>query len=1476
MRHNHPFGARSVTWLFSIAVGLAFFATPTKQLHAQDSCAAVDMTVSPCLSGEKHVNSSSTAVFTGFNYGYVDDTFYAPAQCTGIVTTCSTTGGNYHFVGAGDPVTIAMPFHVSGPSGTGTVGGRIASEYIGGYVDVATTVYGQALVTIDSSQAPVYGSYQNVSMCAAGCFTAGASISTVPFYTLGQARGVTLVYNEDRAHPKPFVYATVSPAADGPAISSYQMSATLNGAAVHFTNGETTLNFRSPGNVPVRLGGQVSLGGAGPSVYTLVVNTAVHYSGGSTTNLSYTSILAANDASNSVIARGWTIAGIDRLSCSWSQGCLTYGGDGSIVLFTGAFPSFRGADSSSLAYNSSTSRYTRTYVDGHTAYYDPNGYMVAVADIYGRTTTITYDGSGRPTQIIDPRRNSGASVPYIQLAYGTYGLSSITETGGPGPDRVTTITVGSDQNLTASEDPDGYTTHFSYDVTTNQLKTVTDRGDSTTTMAYDAYGKLSSVQSPSIQVDAGGGGTTSATPVTYYTAWQGIGVPTTATSPTAPYAKATTDIIGVIQAPGSIITQFGVTSWGQATTVINPLDQWSFTRYGGMYRARMIHPNGAQDTTAYDAYGRLVMSKPAGDSATYYHYNSVSQVDSVWGMNVVKVTNSYNADHTLLSSASASGPSVSYTYNAMKEALTATDNASHQVTYGYDGIFANPDEVILPGSRTTIAVIDSHGRDSVVTAPTLAAVTTVYDAMNRPTHITQAGRAATVVTYDPLFRTEVEDPNGNTTYTAYNALGWPTSRTDPNSVTEYFRYDIAGRKTSWTNRRGAIMSYTYDDKSRLLSRVGTGINDSYSYSDDPYLGNIMVASNSVETDSIFHKPVVQTAGGADSTVTYLNGARYRVVRPYVGSLAAASTMSITSSTSGVTFNTRSVTLNSTTGLPTYVSDGFYTAYPAYNTEALESQTYNPSIGVTRNSDYISIHALDSTSFSPSALNTAFGRKYYYDAAGRIGVDLNQGAGTERTFEYDSYGELATVTDKSGCYATGKNSNSGISSYCSTTTGTTSYTYDAAGNRTDLGATYYAGNRLALFNGGWYTYDADGNVSQKYGVNPTPHNQQFYWNPENRLDSLKYDGYYNVTYKYNALGQPVLKYRQGTLDRALLWDGDALLAEFNSSNQRIAEYLYNGIDQPYATVTGATTASAIQYHEQDELGNVLGTHTGTSVTESISYDPWGMPTYSGTIDSRLMWKGLMWEGGPAQGDVVGLSYVRGRWYDPQAGRFIQEDPIGVDGGVNVYLYAGDDPVNGSDPSGMGPGDSDSICKFFGFGSETFSNGTTVCMVPQQLPTIRVTATPDDPPFDDFWFGPHSSAASTSPLEGLHPNLFHEEGLQDPGWADPLLLLGGLEDKGSEIAIDVGEEAFQHVLETHTIDGAMNSGKSIFQTGEDLAALIRRAESVSPVRQSFGRNYERIVDAGRAIGIDRATNQPTSIYTVITSALNELRTMFPGLP
>ncbi len=44
-------------------------------------------------------------------------------------------------------------------------------------------------------------------------------------------------------------------------------------------------------------------------------------------------------------------------------------------------------------------------------------------------------------------------------------------------------------------------------------------------------------------------------------------------------------------------------------------------------------------------------------------------------------------------------------------------------------------------------------------------------------------------------------------------------------------------------------------------------------------------------------------------------------------------------------------------------------------------------------------------------------------------------------------------------------------------------------------------------------------------------------------------------------------------------------------------------------------------------------------------------------------------------------MRARYYDPQLGRFLSEAPIGISGGLNLYAYAGNDPVNAADPSGM---------------------------------------------------------------------------------------------------------------------------------------------------------------------------------------------------
>ena len=79
-------------------------------------------------------------------------------------------------------------------------------------------------------------------------------------------------------------------------------------------------------------------------------------------------------------------------------------------------------------------------------------------------------------------------------------------------------------------------------------------------------------------------------------------------------------------------------------------------------------------------------------------------------------------------------------------------------------------------------------------------------------------------------------------------------------------------------------------------------------------------------------------------------------------------------------------------------------------------------------------------------------------------------------------------------------------------------------------------------------------------------------------------------------------------------------------------------------------------------------------KTYAISPWGeVAADTGSI-TRLRMAGQQYDQGSR------LYYMRARYYDPQLGRFLSEDPIGISGGLNLYAYAGNDPVNMWDPSG----------------------------------------------------------------------------------------------------------------------------------------------------------------------------------------------------
>jgi uncharacterized protein YfaP (DUF2135 family) len=96
------------------------------------------------------------------------------------------------------------------------------------------------------------------------------------------------------------------------------------------------------------------------------------------------------------------------------------------------------------------------------------------------------------------------------------------------------------------------------------------------------------------------------------------------------------------------------------------------------------------------------------------------------------------------------------------------------------------------------------------------------------------------------------------------------------------------------------------------------------------------------------------------------------------------------------------------------------------------------------------------------------------------------------------------------------------------------------------------------------------------------------------------------------------------------------------------------------------------------------------------------------------------------------------------------------------------------------------------------------------------------------------------------------------------------------INVTEKGMQHVLERHIVNGIPEfAGKSKFTTGVNLQELIQQGTQMPMVRQANG-NFARTFDAGRAIGVNRATGQASSTVTIITGPNGNLVTMFPGAP
>jgi hypothetical protein len=95
----------------------------------------------------------------------------------------------------------------------------------------------------------------------------------------------------------------------------------------------------------------------------------------------------------------------------------------------------------------------------------------------------------------------------------------------------------------------------------------------------------------------------------------------------------------------------------------------------------------------------------------------------------------------------------------------------------------------------------------------------------------------------------------------------------------------------------------------------------------------------------------------------------------------------------------------------------------------------------------------------------------------------------------------------------------------------------------------------------------------------------------------------------------------------------------------------------------------------------------------------------------------------------------------------------------------------------------------------------------------------------------------------------------------------------VKLHLGARARKHIMSEHFPGGGRTAGKSLFNKGEDLDALIALAETAAPRRERNGRD-KRVVKAGRAIGTDGRTGRPATTVVVIAEPDGEVVTAYPG--
>ncbi|MEP4682293.1 MAG: RHS repeat-associated core domain-containing protein [Rhodopirellula bahusiensis] len=926
------------------------------------------------------------------------------------------------------------------------------------------------------------------------------------------------------------------------------------------------------------------------------------------------------------------------------------------------------------------------------------------------STTFAYDRLGRPIQKANPETVVAAAGTSISIERPVY-----------------TYEYYADGKLRSETDPSGLKMSMDYDIWSRPVEEITARGSTELRRTSTDYRSVN--HSPDKARGVAGN--------------QGWSVVSTTTQPGTPNellqaVETTYDQDGQTKAVRMMLEDSGQVG------VFDESDLASVYRYDYFADGQIAvatDPRKFETTYEYDHLRRMsAVTRPEAifipeSGAVLGEYSNVSTTSY-----------EYDLANQLTNITDGTGRETNYTYDGLgnPDVVTLEEGGfvAQKTDYDYNGFselnrwIANPDEYSEPGATTTI---NSRSHFTIGMS--------YHDRLGQQVINQSGFYEQTTLDYDRGGRlSSLTDASGNTTQWGYDSAGRTQSDSvmidtagGLQAATRQYVYDAVGNLKRKTDRNGRLTSYSYDDLHQpenerwFDSSAAFGDNNDSGGLDFEYdsIGRLIEAGDQAAVGANYshqYEFAYDVGGRVRSELQDLRGSTGRInvgwSREYDESSNLVSVTGYTvaslnadGNVTGLVDHHDAISRDSHNRVTEISRKIGFEADTASGSD-LHSQQIQFRYDKEGRTRFIERdHVASGTSYGLNTLisydkagrtseidhqserpSNPFSGNYetIYNAAGLLtlsrvnlvsliadtALQQNQG-GLTREFAYDVRGQLQEEGIGSG----------GNSS--------TTYSYDESGNRvayeqnaaassspiTD--SSVDADNRLRQDQDSLYKYDNEGNLIRKGYVPGHPSDNiswEYEWDNRNRLvQARQYDNatlQKTIDYSYDAMNKLIRRAEAGSVE-TLAHDGEEVGLHFINSQLETRYLWQEGVDQLLAEQD--TGSNSIAWTLTDHLGSVRDrVRANGDHIQHHDYDAFGREQYvsnssgvTGNTDLLFGYTGKM------RDEDTDLQSNQNRWYDSANGRWLSQDPIGLEPDSNPYRYVRNQPTTLTDPSGLEP-------------------------------------------------------------------------------------------------------------------------------------------------------------------------------------------------